>query len=94
MIKVSLSRDEIEEALIEYADKMFSNTMLVNHDIKITQGKSASATVVLIPKGMSKEKADQAVSQAEKEIETVAGQPEPEPTETPEKPATVAGFGH
>ncbi len=94
MIKVSLSRDEIEEALIEYAKDMLSSQMLVNHDIKITQGKSASATVVLVPKGTSKEKADEAVSQAEKEIETVAGQPDQEPTETPipAPAATVNGF--
>jgi len=86
MIKISLSRDEIEEALVAYADKMLSGNILSGHDIKITQGKSASATVVLVPKGMSKEKAAQAVSEAEKEIETVAGQPDPEPT------TTVNGF--
>ncbi|RLA61970.1 MAG: hypothetical protein DRQ78_08360, partial [Epsilonproteobacteria bacterium] len=78
MIKVSLSRDEIEEALMAYADKMFSSQMLVNNDIKITQGKSASATVVLVPKGATKEEAAKAISEAEKDIETIAGQPEPQ----------------
>ena len=91
MIKVSLSRDEIEEALIAYADKMFSSKILVDNDIKITQGKSASATVILVPKSATKEESAKAMSEAEKEIETVAGQSEPEPVETP---TTVTGFGH
>ena len=76
MIKLSLTRDEIEEALTEYARKVFSMPMLVNNDVKITQGKSASATIILIPKTATKEDTLAAIEEAEKDIEIIAGQPD------------------
>ena len=82
MIKVSLSRDEIEEAIKVYVKEILSYGILEDNDIKISQGKSATATIVIIPKSASKEEANFAVSEAEKEIETIAGQPEPVHTTT------------
>jgi len=88
MIKISLTREEIEEAIVAYAkDKVLSYAILKENDIKVSQGKSATATILIMPKKATQEEADEAISEAEKEIETVAGQPDvAEPT------TTVAGF--
>ena len=88
MIKISLTREEIEEAIIAFAkDKILSYGIEQGHNIKVSQGKSANATILLVPKGVSEEEAKAAVSKEDQEIETVAGQPDvPEPT------TTVAGF--
>ena len=89
MIKISLSRDEIEEAVIAYAkDKILDTALLRENSIKISQGKSASATIFIVPNGTSEEDAKIVVSAEDKAIETAAGQPDiPVPT------ATVNTFG-
>jgi len=88
MIKISLTRDEIEDAIIAYAkDKVLSYNILDENDIKVSQGKSATATILIVPKKATEAEAAEAISEAEKEIETVAGQPDVAETTT-----TVAGF--
>ena len=92
MIKISLTRDEIEDAIIAFAkDKILSYGILDENDIKVSQGKSATATILIVPKKATEAEAAEAISEAEKEIETVAGQPDV--VETYREPsAAVTGF--
>jgi hypothetical protein len=88
MIKVTLTRDEIEQAITEYAeDKLFSSGLLRDNNIKVTQGKSASATILVIPNEATKEEEEALIEQADKEIDTIAGQPD-----IPVKLSSVQGF--
>ncbi len=77
MIKITLTRDEIEQAIESYAkEKILGYDLLRNNSIKVSQGKSASATILIIPDGASAEETAEAVSAEDKEIEKVAGQPD------------------
>ena len=84
MIKIQLTRDELEEAIDTYArEKLLSYSLLKDNDIRITQGKSASATVLVIPKTATKEDTLAAMEEASDEMEAVSGQPDvPEPVTT------------
>ncbi len=77
MIKISLSRDEIEEAIIAFAQsKILDASLLRENTIKVSQGKSASATILVVPNGTSEADAASAVSAEDKAVETAAGQPD------------------
>jgi hypothetical protein len=84
MIKIQLTRDELEIAVQNYIkDEVLDPSLLRNNDIRITQGKSASATVLVIPKTATKEDTLAAMEEASDEIEAVSGQPDvPEPVTT------------
>ena len=54
MIKITLTREEIEQAITEYAkDKILSYDLLNKNSIKVSQGKSASATILIMPNDTS-----------------------------------------
>ena len=77
MITINLTREEIEQAIVKYAeDNILGYAILKKNTVKVTQGKSAVAKIILVPNEATKEETEEALSQSEKELEAVAGQPD------------------
>jgi hypothetical protein len=83
MIKINLTREELEEAINDYVkDKLLTYSVINNNTIKVTQGKSAYATVLIMPKNISKDEEIDALAEANDEMEKIAGQPDEHPAQT------------
>ena len=77
MIKINLTREEIEDAIVAYAkDKILAYGLLKDNDIKVSQGKSASATILIVPKKATEEETAAAIAEEDEAMDTVAGQPD------------------